>query len=366
MLKRLFGLKILDIYIIKKFLGTFFFSIILIISIAVVFDLSEKLDDFMEKNAPTRAIIFDYYLNFIPYFANLFSYLFTFIAVIYFTSKMAYNTEIIAILSNGVSFKRMMLPYFISASLIAIFSFVLTNYVIPHANAERFTFEERYYRDNPVRYDERNIHKQIEPGVYVYMDNYSNRSNVGYKFSLEKFENGKLKSKLLADYIRWDSTINKWKIHNYYIRDIDGLDEKITEGTRIDTTINMHPNDFQRRDNVVEAMNLGELNDFIAELRLQGSTHIEHVQIEKGKRFAYPFSCFILTLLGITVSSRKVRGGMGGHLGIGVGMSFSYILFLQFSSQFAIGGLMNPYLAVWIPNILFLLIGIVMYRMTPK
>jgi lipopolysaccharide export system permease protein len=362
----LFGLKILDIYIIKKFLGTFFFSILLIISIAVVFDLSEKLDDFMENNAPTHAIIYDYYLNFIPYFANLFSYLFTFIAVIYFTSKMAYNTEVIAILSNGVSFRRMMLPYFISATLIAGFSFVLTNYVIPHANAERFAFEEQYYHDRSVTYDERNIHKQLQPGVYVYMDNYSNRSNIGYKFSIEEFDQGKLKSKLLAEYIRWDSTINKWRIHNYYIREINGLEEEIIEGSRIDTSLNMHPNDFKRRDNVVEAMNLGELNDFIAELKLQGSTNIEHVQIEKGKRFAYPFSCFILTLLGVSVSSRKVRGGMGGHLGIGVGLSFSYILFLQFSSQFAISGLMSPYLAVWVPNILFLIVGLVLYRLAPK
>lgn len=363
---KIFGLKILDIYIIKKFLGTFFFSIALIIAIAVVFDLSEKLDEFMEHNAPAGAIIFDYYLNFIPYFANLFSYLFTFISVIFFTSKMAYSTEVIAILSNGISFRRLLVPYFVSASIIAIFSFILTNYIIPHANAERFAFEEEYYHDNKFRYKDKNIHKQIEPGIFIYMDTYSNSSRIGYKFSMEKFEEGELVSKLMSDRIRWDSTKNKWTIHNYYIRNINGLNESIVEGRQIDTTLALSPIEFEQRDNVVEAMNLGELNNHIKELKMEGSSGIEIVQIEKNKRFAFPFSIFILTLLGVSVSSKKVRGGMGGHLGFGVAVSFSYIFIMQFSSQFAIGGLISPALAVWIPNLLFLIFGLILYKIAPK
>ncbi|MFW6370154.1 MAG: LptF/LptG family permease [Bacteroidota bacterium] len=362
-----FKLQTLDYYIIKKFLGTFFFSIALINSIAVVFDLSEKLDDFMEHEAPVRAVIFDYYANFVPYFANLFSYLFTFIAVIFFTSKMAYNTEIIAILSAGVSFRRLLVPYFVSAALIAAFSFVLTNYVIPHANAERFEFEEIYYHGGKKsNLKAQDIHKQIEPGLFVYMERYYPSSNNGRRFSMEKYEDGKLVSKLISDYVKWDSTINKWTIHNYYIRHINGLEETIEKGAKLDTTLNMKPKDFAVRANVVEAMNLGELNNYLRELKMQGASNIEFAQIEKSKRFAYPFSTFILTLLGVSVSSRKVRGGIGGHLGFGVAISFSFIFFMQFSSQFAIGGLISPTLAVWIPNLMFLSLSLILYKLTPK
>jgi lipopolysaccharide export system permease protein len=360
------GFYILDRYIIRKFLGTFIFSIILIVCIAVVFDLSEKLDDFLEKSAPVKAIIFDYYLNFIPHFAVLFSYLFTFVSVIFFTSKMAYNTEIIAILSSGVSFRRLLVPFFISAFIIALGSFLLSNYVIPKANIKRFQFEELYYRNNPVRVSDHNIHKQIELNIFVYLESYNTSTDVGRMFSMEKFEKGQLKSKLFSSYVKWDSVKSKWIIHNYYIRTIDGNKETITKGGVMDTTINMLPSDFKKRRNVVEAMTLTELNDYIAELKLAGSTELDLVVIEKAKRIAYPFSSFILTLLGVCVSSRKMRGGMGGQLGFGLAASFAYILFMQFSSQFAVGGFLNPHFAVWIPNIIFLILGLYLYRITPK
>ncbi len=359
-------LRILDIYIIKKFLGTFFFSILLIICIAVIFDFSEKIDDFLENEAPLRAIIFDYYFNFIPYFAVLFSSLFTFIAVIYFTSKMAYNSEIIAILSNGVSLRRILVPYFISATIITALSLYLNNYVIPKANEERFIFEEMYYYNNPVRMNERDIHKQIEPGVYVYMESYSNRLDMGRRFSMEKFEDNKLVSKMIADYIKWDSATGKWNVKNYYVRNISGQEESIVKGNSIDTSLNLSPEEFKRRDNFVETMDFQELNDFIDKARLQGVDHIEHYLIEKHKRLAFPFSTYILTLLGVTVSSRKVRGGIGMHLGYGLLISFMYILFMQFSSQFAIGGKIEPAIAAWIPNVLFAIIGIILYKMSPK
>ncbi|MCF8373053.1 MAG: LptF/LptG family permease [Bacteroidales bacterium] len=358
-------LKKLDIYIIRKFLGTFFFAIVLIISISVVFDITERIDDFIEKEAPVSEIIFDYYLNFIPYFANLFSALFTFIAVIFFTSKMAYNTEIIAILSSGVSFKRLMWPYFLSALVIALFSFVLSSYIIPPANKTRLDFAEKYLR-NPYRNYDRNIHRQVEPGIYIYMENYNVTNSVGYKFAMEKFVDGKLVSKLNSDYVKFDEESGKWRVSNYYIRNIDGLDEEIEKGTSMDTTIKMAPGDFSMRDNIVETMSLPRLNAFIENQRMHGVENIEAYLIEKYRRFAFPFSTFILTLIGVSLSSRKVKGGLGLHIGLGLLISFAYILFMQISQQFAINGNFNPLLAAWIPNIIFTFIAAYLYKTAPK
>jgi lipopolysaccharide export system permease protein len=361
-----FGLKIIDEYVIRKFLGTFFFAILLIVMIAVIFDFSEKIDDFIEKDAPFKAVIFDYYLNFIPYFAVLFMPLFTFVAVIYFTSRMAYNTEIIAILSSGVSFDRLLRPYFISATIIAIFSFLLNNFVIPDSTKEMLAFEELYYRNKPATFTKNNVHRQIEPGVIIYLESFNTYNNYGRKFSIEKFEKGKLVSKLLSDDIRWDSTKNKWTIRNYYIRDYEGTNQKITTGITIDTTLSITPEEFKRRDNAIQAMDLKELNHYISSQKMQGSSNIELSLIEKYKRFSIPFSTFILTIIGVSVSSRKAKGGIGMHIGIGLLLSFSYILFMQFSTQFAIGGIFNPLMAVWIPNIIFAFIAFLLYRLAPK
>ena len=363
--KRL-GLRIIDIYVIRKFLSTFFYSIILIISIAVIFDFSEKIDDFIENKAPIREVFLSYYLNFIPYFAVLFSSLFTFISVIYFTSKMASNTEIIAILSHGMSLSRLLRPYIISAAIIAALSFLMSNYVIPEANRKRLDFEEKYVHKRPVSFDRRNIHRQIEPGIFIYFESFSNWTMTGYNFSIEKFEDGELVSKLISDQITWDSIAKKWNIYRYYIRDYDGLNETITEGPRIDTVLNMHPTQFMRRPNIVEAMRISELNDFINEARMQGETNITIYELEKYKRVAFPFATIILTVMGMTVSCRKVRGGVGLHLGAGLGLSFAYILFMQFSSQFAIGGSLPPMLAAWLPNIIFSAVAFGLYYTAPK
>lgn len=363
---RLLGFKKIDIYIIKKFLGTYFFAILLIISIAVVFDISEKIEDFIEKEAPLKEIVFNYYMNFIPYFANLFSSLFTFIAVIFFTSKMAYNTEIIAILSSGVSFRRMMFPYFISALVIAIFSYALMAYVIPPANEVRLDFKYKYIK-NPVRNTDKDIHRQIEPGVFVYMKSYNATNDVGYKFSMEKFdESGMLKSKLMSDYVKWDSTSSKWTIRNYYIREIDGMDENIITGTSIDTALNMQPEEFKRIANFTETMNINELNAYIEEQRMQGADNVTALLIDKYSRVAYPFSTFILTLIGVSLSSRKIRGGIGMHIGFGLLLSFSYILFMRFTTMFAISGAMKPLFAVWLPNLIYAVISLFLYRIAPK
>lgn len=358
--------KILDLYIIRKFLGTYFYSIILICTIAVVFDFAENIDKFIDNEAPVKAVIFDYYLNFIPYFAILFSSLFTFISVIFFTSKMAYDTEIIAILSNGVSFRRLLIPYFLSALVIAAFSFLLSDQVLPDANAQRLNFEQLYRRGGVQPYMERDIHKQIAPGVFIYMSNYSNASDIGYNFSMERFENGEMVWKLISDYVRWDSVINKWSIRNYYIREIEGLNEHITSGVQLDTVINIHPSDFARLEKIVETMSLAELNDFIAQQRMQGAENINTYLIEKHSRIAYPFSTFILTVIGMAVSSRKVKGGIGLHIGTGLALSFSYILFMRFTTMFAISGLFSPLVAVWIPNVAYGIIAYFLYRMAPK
>ena len=361
-----FNLKKIDSYIIMKFLGTYFGAIALIILIAVVFDFSEKIDDFLETNAPLHSIIFDYYMNFIPYFAVLFAPLFTFIAVIFFTSRMAYNTEIIAILSSGVSFPRLLYPYFIAASFIMMFNLLLGNYVIPEANHKRFIFEEKYYHKVPKGFEGRNVHKQIEPGIFVYLESYNTRNNYGRRFSIEKFEKGELVSKLMSQEIRWDTALHTWEIRNYYIRDyIDGK-QIITQGNELDTAINLDPAEFRMRDNVVEAMSLKQLNHFIDNQRMQGSAKVNQLLVERNKRFSFPFSTYILTLIGVSVSSRKVRGGIGMHIGIGLLVSFSYILFLQFSAQYAISGELPPFIATWLPNFIFAFIALYLYKLAPK
>ncbi len=363
---RFFGLKILDLYVIRKFLGTFLLTIALILSIVVIFDLSEKIDDFIENGAKFKEVVVDYYLNFIPYFGVLFSSLFAFIAVIYFTSRMAYNTEIIAILNSGMSFRRFLVPYLISATFIALVSFYLSDRVIPGANKIKLDFEEKFIHKRPVRFKTKDFHRQIEPGIYVYLQNYSNVSKVGYNFTIEKFEDGKLVSKMFADQIRWDTAVDKWQARRYYIRTIDGLNETLEEGKLIDTTLSIHPDDFKMRLNIVESMSLKELDVFIKKQLMQGETNVKAYQIERHNRIAFPFSTFILTLIGVAVSSRKLRGGIGLQIAIGVVISFSYILFTQFSKQFAIGGMLPVMAAVWLPNVFFLIVAIYLFRLAPR
>ena len=360
-------MKKLDLYILKKFLGTFFFAILLIISISVVFDLTEKIDNFFEHGAPLEAIIFDYYKNFVPYFANLFTPLFVFIAVIFFTSKMAYQTEIIAILSSGVSFRRMMFPYFLGAAIIAVFSFILGGYIIPPANQTRIKFENEFVKNRKEQGLEK-IHMQIEPGVFVYMDKYRTYSGNGDYFSMEKYDEKELLSKISARYAKFDTASGKWQLKNYVQRDfINGIDHKITSGTKLDTLIpNITPKDFKEERKYFEMMTNAELDTYIDEQKARGVGNLEEFLIEKYRRVASPFSAFILTLIGVSLASRKVRGGMGLHIGVGIALSFSYILFMTVSTTFAVNGNMNPMLAVWLPNIVFSIIAIVLYTRAPK
>jgi len=358
-------LKTLDKYIIKKFLGTFIFSIILIISLAIVIDLSEKLDSFIEKQIPLQEIIFRYYFNFIPYYTNLFLFLFVFISVVFFTSKMADKSEIIAILGSGISFQRMMYPYFISAFILAAASFFLSNFVIPPANRERLDFENTYINGTYYNSD-RNIHKQISPGIFLYMESFNTLTNTGNKFSIEKFKGNELQSKLISKKAVWDSTINKWTVYNYYIRTIKNNRDIITKGLKTDTSLNITPIDFQRRDTEKSTMGYFELNKYIAEKKLRGETNINTYIIEKQQRTAFPFSTFILTLIGVSLASRKTKGGTGLKLGIGILISFVYIFLMQIAAQFSIKGGLSPILAAWTPNILFAIVAVFLYRIAPK
>lgn len=359
------ALKKLDIYIIKKFLGTFFFAISLLIIIVIIFDISEKIDDFLEKDAPLSKILFSYYLNFIPYFVNLFVYLFTFIAVIFFTSKMASDSEIIAILSSGISFWRFLRPYLISSIFLGLMSFYLANFLIPITNMKMMEFEKEYIR-NPFQYRERDIHMQIKPGTYVYMESYDNRSNRGYKFSMEKFDGNNLIYKINADRIQWDSLSGKWTLKNYFVRELDGMQETLLKGESIDTLINMHPQEFTFIIEDIKTMDYTSLRAFIEKEKLKGTQNIKEYEVEKHKRIAFPFATIVLTFIGVSISSRKVRGGIGMHLGIGITITFAFILFLQVTTVFATRGDLAPWLSVWIPNILFTIIGLYLLKVAPK
>lgn len=357
-------LTILDKYIIKKFLGTYVFAIILIISIAVVFDFNEQLDKFLKNDAPVKEIIFSYYKNFIPYYVNLFTPLFVFLSVIFFTSKLADNSEIIAMLAAGMSFKRLMKPYMISAAVISIASFILSGFVIPPANVVRIKFQNKYIKNKEVTYAER-IQVQVEPNVIAFFNYYDNKEKRGSNFSLDKFDDQKLVSRLIAKRIEYDSAYH-WVLYDYTIRDFEEMKEHITTGTKIDTTLTIVPSDFLISSNDFEQMTTPQLKKHIDRQKDRGIGNIQSFEIEYHKRFASIASAFILTIIGASLSSRKVKGGMGINIMLGLLLSVSYILFLTITSTFAVSGLVSPLIAAWIPNIIFSIIAVFLYRKAPN
>ena len=361
-------IKRLDRYIIRKFIGTYFFAILLIISISIVFDFNENLSKFTEYNAPWRAIIFDYYMNFVPYFANLFSPLFVFIAVIFFTSKMAGNSEIIAILATGVSFKRMLSPYMFSCVLISMLSYFLAAYVIPHGTVIRQNFES-LYKNNKKNTSAENVQLQVDNGVIAYMQHYDNTVKRGYGFCLDKFENKKLVSHMTAAEIMYDTIAESkfhWQAFNWKIREMRGMKEKITSGMRLDTLIQMEPIDLVYSKGQQEAFTSPELSEYISKQIDRGSSNVVQYQVEYHKRIATSFASFILTIIGASLSSRKRKGGMGVYLGAGLALSFAYIILQTISATFAINAGTPPMLAAWMPNILFAFIAYACYRKAPN
>ena len=361
-------IKRLDWYIIKKFIGTYIFSIVLIISISIVFDVNENLAKFTQYHAPLRAIVFDYYMNFVPYFANLFSPLFVFIAVIFFTSKLAGNSEIIAMLAAGVSFKRLMRPYMISCVLISLLSFYLSAYVIPHGTVIRQNFETTY-KNKRKNTAADNVQLQVGQGVIAYIQHYDNLMKRGYGFSLDKFENKKLVSHMTATDIQYDTisdTKYHWKARNWKIRQLKGLREHITSGSQCDTTIMMEPTDLVYSKGQQETFTSPELREYISKQIDRGSGNVVQYQVEYHKRIASSFASFILTIIGLSLSSRKRKGGMGLYLGIGLALSFTYIMLQTVSSTFAINADFPPMLAAWIPNIIFAVVAYFCYRHAPN
>lgn len=360
-------LKRIDTYIIRKFLGTYFFAIGLIMSIAVVFDINEKVDNFIENKAPLKAIILDYYIHFIPYYANLFSPLFVFIAVIFFTSKLAENSEIIAMFSNGLSFRRLMYPYMLSAAVISLITFFLNTEIIPLGSRTRIKFEQTYVRKRDKAEYANNVQLEVDSGVIAYMERFEDYNKTGYRFSLDKFENHKLVSHLTASSISYDTTaIHKWILHDYLIRDLRGMKEQIRSGARLDSIIPMEPQDFLISRGQQETLTSHQLSQYIDSQKQRGFANIKIFEVEYYRRIAMSFAAFILTAIGMALSSRKVKGGMGMNLGIGLGLSFSYILFQTISSTFAVNGNAPAVVAVWIPNLLYFFIAVYLYRKAPK
>lgn len=348
----------LDRYIIKKFLGTYIFAILLLLAIVVMFDVNEKLDAF--SKAPLSATIKDYYLNFLPYFANQFSPLFTFIAVIFFTSKLAGNSEIIAMLSTGMSYRRFMMPYLFSAAVIAGATYALSAYIIPPANIKRIEYTNNYVKNKRVDYGA-NIMLMVTPGEIAYISRYDNITKTGSKFTLEKFdEDKKLVSRLTAQTLRWDTLYN-WRVQDYVIRKINDNKEEITKGRILDTIIPFEPRDFLISENDHEQLTTPQLDEYIERQRERGVGNIQTFEIEHHRRIAMTAAAFILTIIGMSLSSRKVKGGIGLNIGVGLVLSFSYILFMTITQTFALSDLTSPMVAMWIPNIIYAIIAIILY-----
>ena len=361
-------IKILDWYIIRKFIGTYFYSIALIISISIVFDVNENLAKFSQYHAPLKAIVFDYYMNFVPYFANLFSPLFVFIAVIFFTSKLAGNSEIISMLAAGVSFKRLMRPYMISAALISVMTFFLGAYVIPKGTIVRQNFETMYKNKKRNNYAE-NVQLQVGKGVIAYIQHYDNERKRGYGFCLDKFENKKLVSHLTASEIQYDTISDAkyhWKLSNWRIRELRGLKEHITSGMSKDSVVMMEPTDLVFSKGQQETFTSPQLKEYISNQLDRGSSAVVQYEVEYHKRIATSFASFILTTIGLSLSSRKRKGGMGMYLGIGLALSFGYIMLQTVSATFAINADTPPMLAAWIPNMIFGVVAYFCYRKAPN
>lgn len=360
-------LKVIDRFIIKKYLGTFLFTLGIFVIITVVFDISEHLDNFLKNHSSLQEIAFKYYAGFIPFYMNLLSPLINFLAVIFFTAKMANQTEIVPILTGKTSFNRFLRPYFICATLIFIVSFFANVYLIPYTNKLKISFENshNFNSDDPTKSE---VHIQLDKHTFVYLQNYDNSIHTGYQFTLEKFDGDKLREKLVANTIQYDSVKRVWTMRSFTIKYINGLKEQWVDGlSKIkDTVLDMRPTDFIKYDNVYSAMSTSDLNRSIIKEELRGTGALQEMKYEKYQRFVYPLSAYVLTLIGVSLSSRKVRGGIGLPLGIGIFLCFAYIVVGRFALVFATKGNMPPLIAVFIPILLFGLVGYYLLLRAPK
>jgi len=359
-------IKRLDWYIIRKFMVTFFMSLLFLAVLIIIFDISEKIDDFVRKSVPLREIAFDYYMNFVPYFINQYSPMFVFLTVIFFTSKMTQDSEVVAMLSSGISYHRIVRPYILSAAVVAVISLVAGMWILPRANATRVEFEQKYnpYRKVKMGHD---MHYKLENDVFVYFESFSAYNNTAYNFTMEDLHGGRMHSKLSAESAQYDTVSGVWKLRNYFIRDFDeGLQDHIRSGRQLDTVFSITRDDFFRNRYTIQQLNQRELNELIRTQISRGDASVNMSLIEKHNRFSLPISAFILTIIGLSLCTKKKRGGMGMNLAAGTALGFSYILFMQFSEMFVITDTLPAQVAVWLPNALYAIIAVVLYIKAPK
>lgn len=378
-------MKLLDLHIIKRFLSTFFFVVVILMAVIMVIDLTDKMDKFAKAGVTSGQIAL-YYVDYIFWIGSLITPITIFIATVYVCAQMAGRTEIIAILSAGVSFRRFLLPFFVGALIVAVISFVLTGWIIPNSNKSRVAFEVQYLKSK-FYFDKRNIHIQVAPDIYLYLQSYNNSSNVGYHFTMERFENKRLVEKLTANRIEWDTTKQKWTLRDYKIRKIDRIfhsqsppeaipgfettrtalsADSLVKGSSMDTALVIHPKEFESDYRKFDGMTLTELNNYIETLQSRGSSGIEAYQVEKYTRYTSPFTIFILVFMGCIVASRKSRGGTGLQIALGFALSFIFILFFTLFRTYAEAGAAPAWIAVWIPNIIFAIISLFMYKYVPR
>lgn len=358
-------MKKLDWYILKKFLGTFVFIMALLLSITIVIDLSEKIDAFVDNHATVKVIVFDYYIYFIPFITSMIGPFFVLVAVIFFTSQLAERSEIVAILNSGTSFYRMLYPYFVGATILAIAFYYGNHYFVPYSNSKRIAFEKKYV-SKPIEGLRFNFHRTVEPGTIIYIENYKPSDATGYKFSIDKFKDGKLVYKLRSEKIEWDSSHQRWRISNYYIRELNAGRDKISSGALMDTSLAFKPADIKFTEMYKDVMTTPELVAHINEMKEGGQSDVEFFEVERYRRTSSSFSIYIMVLIGVSVASRKVRGGLGWHLVLGIGLSALYEIIMKFSTTFSTNSSLPPFLGVWIPNLLYMALAVYLVRTAPK
>ena len=358
-------MRLLDKYILQKFLTAFIFTVLLLVTVICVIDFTEKNDDFIQHNLGARQIIFEYYINLFPYFANLLSPITVFIAVVYVTAQLAARTEIVAMLASGMSFNRLLLPYVLGGLIIGIGTFGLIGWVIPIANKTRVNFE-RLYIKSPYHYTGRNVHFKLGPRSYAYMESYDNANNIGYRFALETIDGIQLRRRLTADAISWDSTKHAWHLTPQLVRTFRGQQETLQALPARDTTLNLYPKDFGSKYRLAETLTLPELNKFIDQKIERGAEDTQQYLSDKYERYSYPFAILILTVIGVILSARKSRAGVGGQIALGFVLAFVFIIFVILSRNLANVGTLSPALAAWVPSLVFTVIGLGLYRFVPK
>ena len=359
-------MKVLDRYIIRKFLVTFFFAIFLLSAIAIVIDITEKIDDFIDNKAPLNEIIFDYYLNFIPWIGLMLAPIFVFISVVYFTSRLTANTEIICILNGGVSFYRLLYPYMVTAFLLALLFGIYNHRLLPKSNKVKIGFEEKYASKKDQRTSEINYHFQIGRDTFVYTQSYDMNMNSGYKLTVEKIAKGKLTYKFSAENIQWDTAQKKWKLMTWKLRKNAGAYDSIAKGNDTLLVLPITPKDYVKQSYDIETMTTPELDQFIADQIRKGNDNVKIYKVERYRRTAIPFSTIILTLIAVAMTTKKVRNGMGLYIVAGMMLSGAYIIIQQFSTVFATKGNLDPFIAVWIPNLIFGVIAAALVLRAPK